>query len=122
MIRNCFLSLLRNCPFSSLHIKRSLCINLCCFQEGKRTEYNIGTALRQRYHKFLGQYYYPEILEARSTDFNRTKMSLLLVLASLFPPKGIEVWKFGLNWQPVPYNYAPMDKDKVGTIIEMHII
>lgn len=82
-------------------------------QVGKRKEYSIGEALRTRYHSFLGEYYYPDLVDSRSTDYNRTKMSLELVHASLFEPKNVEKWKMGLNWQPVPYNYAPTDKDKV---------
>ncbi|XP_015835032.2 venom acid phosphatase Acph-1 [Tribolium castaneum] len=80
---------------------------------GKKREFMIGKALRNRYNKFLGPYYYPEIVEARSTDYNRTKMSLELALAGLFPPRGEEVWNYWLNWQPVPYNYVPQANDNV---------
>ncbi|RZC33739.1 venom acid phosphatase Acph-1-like, partial [Asbolus verrucosus] len=80
---------------------------------GKRKEYAIGKALRDKYDQFLGTYTYPEIVEAQSTDYNRTKMSLQLVLASLFPPKCEEVWNTNMNWQPIPYNYLPRSKDKV---------
>ncbi|XP_066262486.1 venom acid phosphatase Acph-1-like [Euwallacea similis] len=80
---------------------------------GKRKEYSIGIALRERYDTFLGQYYVPNLVDARSTDRNRTKMSLMLVLASLFPPRCSEVWQPGLNWQPVPYNYVPEIYDDV---------
>lgn len=80
---------------------------------GKRREYSIGSALRERYDNFLGQYYQPDIIESRSTDRNRTKMSLLLVLASLFPPKCRMVWDGELNWQPIPYNYIPEKDDAV---------
>lgn len=40
-------------------------------------------------------------------------MSLQLVLASLFPPAEKERWEPSLRWQPIPYNYAPLDKDPV---------
>lgn len=80
--------------------------------EGKRTEFNIGRQLRRQYDNFLGDTYTPDILDARSTDFNRTKMSLELVLAGLFPP-GKKRWLYDLNWQPIPYNYWPLQKDEV---------
>ncbi|XP_076250926.1 venom acid phosphatase Acph-1-like [Rhynchophorus ferrugineus] len=80
---------------------------------GKKREYSIGTALRERYDNFLGEYYQPNIIESRSTDRNRTKMSLLLVLASLFPPKCRQVWNGELDWQPIPYNYVPEKYDSV---------
>ncbi|KAJ3659156.1 hypothetical protein Zmor_010861 [Zophobas morio] len=80
---------------------------------GKIKEYNIGTALRNRYNEFLGPYYYPDIVESWSTDYNRTKASLELVLAGLFPPHKEEVWNQQLLWQPIPYNYYPAAQDKV---------
>ncbi|CAG9762420.1 unnamed protein product [Ceutorhynchus assimilis] len=80
---------------------------------GKRKEFSIGKALRERYNNFLGDYYYPEIIEALSTDYNRTKMSLELVLAGLFPPRAEDLFEDSIFWQPVPFNYLPKDKDKV---------
>ncbi|KAJ3659157.1 hypothetical protein Zmor_010861 [Zophobas morio] len=90
---------------------------------GKRREYRIGKALRERYNQFLGQYYTPEIIEPVSTDYNRTKMSLLLVLYSLYPPKGVEIWKWNTDWQPIPYNYLPASEDKflLGTLCPHYI-
>nr|CAH7725656.1 unnamed protein product [Callosobruchus chinensis] len=80
---------------------------------GKVKEYTIGTSLRERYESLLGDVYYPDIVEARSTDFNRTKMSLELVLAGLFPPRTTQIWNpTNLTWQPVPYNYLPQAIDK----------
>lgn len=82
------------------------------FQEGRRTEFKIGAALRERYDSFLGSEYNINLVDARSTVANRTKMSMLLVLASLFPPTGELVWNEELFWQPIPYN--TFDNDKVG--------
>lgn len=49
---------------------------------------------------------------AQSTGVSRTKMSIQLVLAGLFPPKGTPLeWNKELNWMPVPYDYEPLDKD-----------
>ncbi|KAJ8965928.1 hypothetical protein NQ314_003835 [Rhamnusium bicolor] len=80
---------------------------------GKIREYNIGKALRKRYDNFLGKIYEPDILDALSTDFNRTKMSLELVLAGLFPPVGDQIFEPGLYWQPIPYNFLPRNQDKL---------
>lgn len=57
-------------------------------------------------------------LEARSTDYNRTKMSLELALAGLYPPKGKQVWSSVIPWQPIPYNYYVTSEDKVGYILK----
>ncbi|KAJ8952968.1 hypothetical protein NQ314_007444 [Rhamnusium bicolor] len=73
-------------------------------------------ALRSRYNKFLGEYYYPEVVEARSTDYNRTKMSLQLVLAGLFPPRREDMLQDNIYWQPIPYNYVSRSQDKVWSI------
>jgi len=80
---------------------------------GKHKEYSVGKALRTRYQTFLGEYYYPDIIDAYSTDYNRTKMSLQLVLAGLFPPRTEDVFEDGIMWQPVPFNYLPKYQDKV---------
>lgn len=37
-------------------------------------------------------------------------MSLLLVLASLFPPTEEFMWNAGLDWQPIPFNTSDYDK------------
>ncbi|XP_060527078.1 venom acid phosphatase Acph-1-like [Cylas formicarius] len=80
---------------------------------GKRKEYNIGKELRKRYYDFLGKDFTLDTVDARCTDYNRTKMSLQLVLASLFPPRGDLVWENSINWQPVPFNYWPVHEDHV---------
>lgn len=80
---------------------------------GKHKEFSVGRSLRERYHNFLGDFYYPEVIEAYSTDYNRTKMSLQLVLAGLFPPREEDLFENTLLWQPVPFNYLPKYQDKV---------
>jgi prostatic aicd phosphatase len=85
--------------------------------EGKRTEYRIGTTLRQRYNRFLGPTWNINYIETRTTNINRTKMSLELVLAGLWPPTGTQRWMPGLNWQPIPYNYLTSDKELQGTSV-----
>jgi len=88
--------------------------NLCDFlQEGKNREYRLGKFLRSRYNDFLGSLYTPKRVVARSSDFERTKMSLQLVLAGLFPPKNIQRWNPLLNWQPIPASYTPRVNDNI---------
>ncbi|KAK5649383.1 hypothetical protein RI129_000412 [Pyrocoelia pectoralis] len=78
--------------------------------EGKMREYTLGKILHERYGKFVGMYT-PDVVEPLATDYNRTKMSLELVLASLFPPEDPLNWNEELNWQPVPYNYLMSNTD-----------
>lgn len=70
-------------------------------------EYKLGEYLRNRYNDFLGDYYIPENVMARSVEFDRSKMSLQLVLSSLYPPKKDQIWNENLNWQPIPIVYIP---------------
>lgn len=80
--------------------------------EGKSYLYESGEFLRTRYDQFLGKTYYPDIAHSQSTGVTRTRMSLQLVLAGLFKPKDTpNEWNKRLNWQPVPIESEPLDKD-----------
>ncbi|KAL6447432.1 hypothetical protein ACFW04_001556 [Cataglyphis niger] len=81
--------------------------------EGKRREYKLGQILRFRYNNFLGSLYKPKLVVARSSDFERTKVSLQLVLTGLFPPTGVQRWNSRLNWQPIPTSYIPRVDDNL---------
>ncbi|KAF5300434.1 hypothetical protein FQA39_LY02233 [Lamprigera yunnana] len=70
---------------------------------GKQREFDLGQKLHKRYGKFLDMYT-PEVIDSWSTNFNRTKMSLELVLAGLFPPEVPLNWSTKIMWQPIPYN------------------
>lgn len=55
----------------------------------------------------------PEHLLARSTDFDRTKMTALLVLAGIYPPPTVQKWDEDLNWMPIPYDFEKGEHDYV---------
>nr|XP_031828068.1 venom acid phosphatase Acph-1-like [Nomia melanderi]XP_031828078.1 venom acid phosphatase Acph-1-like [Nomia melanderi]XP_031828087.1 venom acid phosphatase Acph-1-like [Nomia melanderi]XP_031828093.1 venom acid phosphatase Acph-1-like [Nomia melanderi] len=80
---------------------------------GKQREYRLGRVLHNRYSKFLGSYYTPNTVFGISSDYDRTKMSLQLVLASLFPPNREQKWNPQLNWQPIPTRYLRRAEDNV---------
>nr|XP_023016507.1 venom acid phosphatase Acph-1-like [Leptinotarsa decemlineata] len=80
--------------------------------KGKLNAYNVGKSLRQRYSGFLDEEYNIKLIDARSSDFNRTKASLQAMLAGLFPPSKDLIWLEGLNWQPIPYTYVDRSLDK----------
>lgn len=51
---------------------------------------------------------------AQSTGVTRAKMSLQLLLAGMFPPKGTALeWNRSLNWMPIIYSYEELDKDSL---------
>ncbi|KAK3909123.1 Venom acid phosphatase Acph-1 [Frankliniella fusca] len=89
---------------------------------GKRTEYRIGQFLRQRYGDFLGGYR-AGLAAARTTDWPRTKDSMALVLAGLFPPAQQDEWSgsdsrgeeatLGRLWMPIASESTPRDQDKL---------
>ncbi|KAL1501072.1 hypothetical protein ABEB36_006470 [Hypothenemus hampei] len=81
-------------------------------KEGKRTEYRLGQMFKERYGSLVGSKYLLDLIEARSTVTERTKMSMLLVLAGLFPPDSELQWEeqLGTIWQPIPYSTYDYDK------------
>lgn len=78
---------------------------------GKLRSFELGTFLRKRYNKFLGNTYIPEDITARSTYMDRAQMTLLLVLAALYPPDELQKWHPNLNWQPIPIEFKQLDDD-----------
>jgi len=73
--------------------------------------------LRQRYNNFLGSTYYPRDIYAVSTDIDRTKMSLQLMLAGLYPPDTAQLWNPDLPWLAIPTYYAP---ERVDILLRPH--
>ncbi|KRT80736.1 Phosphatase [Oryctes borbonicus] len=87
--------------------------------DGKKSMFDLGKVLRNIYNEYLGDEYVPKHVYAVATDYDRTKTSLQLVLASLYPPKGQNVWHEELNWQPIPYYSSPSEYDNVlGGLLE----
>lgn len=74
--------------------------------------YNVGKYLRQRYGKFLGTRYNPNEYYTQSTDVDRTKASMQLVNAGLWPPDSDQQWG-PLDWQPIPIHSEPLNDDSV---------
>ena len=69
------------------------------------------------YKSYLFFNKFQELL-AQSTDFSRTKMSLQLVLAGLYPPKQtVFNWNPTLNWQPIPYSYEKFSQDSLFLVL-----
>lgn len=79
--------------------------------EGKFRAFELGTFLRRRYNTFLGATYIPEDITPLSTYIDRAKMTLLAVLAALYPPDSAQKWNPTLNWQPIPIIYEKIDND-----------
>ncbi|XP_011310110.1 venom acid phosphatase Acph-1 [Fopius arisanus] len=73
--------------------------------KGRKRAYELGIHIRNQYDQFLGDFYYPPHIIARSSNTDRTKMSLQLVMAGIFPPVNDQKWNPKLNWQPVVVNY-----------------
>ncbi|XP_071573276.1 venom acid phosphatase Acph-1-like [Temnothorax nylanderi] len=78
---------------------------------GKKRAYKLGLMLRDRYNSFLGDVYYQPNVHARSTWLTRSKMTLQLVLAALYPPVDIQKWNSELPWQPMDLIYIPQHED-----------
>ncbi|XP_043469963.1 venom acid phosphatase Acph-1-like [Leptopilina heterotoma] len=79
--------------------------------KGKLRAHQFGELLRLMYNDFLGTTYIPEEIYTRSTDFLRTRMTLQLVLAGLYPPNSLQKWNSHLNWQPIVTDYVPQEQD-----------
>ena len=78
---------------------------------GKMREFRLGTMLRRRYSTFLGGHHKYGSVYAYSSDVERTKMSLQLVLAGLYPPTLSEEGRILLS--PIAANYLPMIIDNL---------
>lgn len=81
--------------------------------QGKERAYRLGELLRERYDNFLGPIYLPDLVEARSSSYPRTRATLELVLASLFVPTEEYKIRDNLLWQPIPFEFTPRETDNL---------
>ncbi|XP_017763037.1 PREDICTED: venom acid phosphatase Acph-1-like [Eufriesea mexicana] len=80
-------------------------------EAGKIREFRLGMMLRQRYSTFLGgSHHYGDVF-ARSTDTDRTKMSLQLVLGGIYPPGLNELGQLQLS--PISIQFTPFIVDSL---------
>ncbi|CAH2265213.1 venom acid phosphatase Acph-1-like [Pararge aegeria] len=79
--------------------------------EGRQRAFLLGQYLRERYNESISELYLPEEISVRTTDYSRTKMSALVMLAALYMPQDRQRWHPDINWQPVPYNTLPLEDD-----------
>ncbi|XP_027967124.1 lysosomal acid phosphatase isoform X1 [Eumetopias jubatus] len=82
-------------------------------KEGMQQHWELGQALRQRYHGFLNTSYHRQEVYVRSTDFDRTLMSAEANLAGLFPPSGMQRFNPNISWQPIPVHTVPIAEDRL---------
>lgn len=88
-------------------------INNVITKTGKKRAYQLGQILRNRYNCFLGDLYYQPNVYAQSTKLARTKTTLQLVLAALYPPTEMQIWNPLLPWQPIDFIYNVMENDNL---------
>ncbi|XP_041493643.1 lysosomal acid phosphatase isoform X2 [Microtus oregoni] len=82
-------------------------------KEGMLQHWELGQALRQRYHGFLNTTYHRQEVYVRSTDFDRTLMSAEANLAGLFPPNEVQRFNPNISWQPIPVHTVPITEDRL---------
>nr|DBA24882.1 TPA: hypothetical protein GDO54_012479 [Pyxicephalus adspersus] len=80
-------------------------------QLGINQQFELGKYLRKRYTGFLNETYTAQEVFVRSTDVDRTLMSVQANLAGLFPPTGRQLWNPSIPWQPIPVHTIPYAND-----------
>lgn len=93
-------------------VNNSINNSIFCRQLGKQQHYELGQWLRNRYSSLVNETYSKNEIYVRSTDVDRALMSAQSNLAGLYPPKGKDVWKQDLAWQPIPVHTVPKKHDK----------
>ncbi|XP_020614726.1 testicular acid phosphatase homolog, partial [Orbicella faveolata] len=105
-------------------------------QKGMRGEYALGKFLKSRYVEgyklFNATYILKEVREfssslrvniyIRSSDYDRTLMSAQTQLNGLYPPKGHQIWRDNLDWQPIGIHVVPLEDDYVSFFLYMFIV
>lgn len=95
---------------------------------GKRKAYQLGKFHKQRYgpegFKLISNLYLGHEIAIRSTDKERTKMTIQVAMAAAYPPEPEQQWDeaVGKIWQPVPYTSAPLKEDYVSNKATLKIL
>ncbi|KAJ1182900.1 hypothetical protein NDU88_008077 [Pleurodeles waltl] len=82
-------------------------------QVGMEQHWDLGQALRSRYHGFLNDSYDRRQIHVRSTDSDRTLMSAQSNLAGLYPPGESQTFNVNISWQPIPVHTVPENEDRL---------
>ncbi|XP_062514774.1 uncharacterized protein LOC134190336 [Corticium candelabrum] len=88
-------------------------------QLGMRQQYYLGKYLRHRYMTFgsdtylLNGTYSRDEVTIRSTDVDRTLMSVESQMAAFYKPVGKQEFLKNLSWQPVPIHTVPVSEDSL---------
>lgn len=80
---------------------------------GKQQQLELGKWLRRRYKSFLSSTYNASDIYVKSSDVDRTLMSVQANLAGLYPPKRNQIWDSELLWQPIPIHTVPVPTDNL---------
>lgn len=83
-------------------------------QKGMRQEYALGKFLKRRYvkgYKLLNSTFINREIYIRSSDLDRCLMSAQTQLNGLYPPRGHQIWRDNLDWQPIGIHVVPKDED-----------
>ncbi|KAF7995811.1 hypothetical protein HCN44_006918 [Aphidius gifuensis] len=81
--------------------------------KGKENISKQGANLRQRYNKFLGDTYSPDVYWLQTSSADRTKMTGSTLSSTLWPPSDKQRFNWQLNWQPVVSNYWTRQNDNL---------
>ncbi|CAI8038231.1 Lysosomal acid phosphatase, partial [Geodia barretti] len=82
---------------------------------GMRQHLYLGSLFRERYvgGGLITENYTRVQVYVRSTDYDRTLMSVEAQLAGLFPPQGDQIFNESLSWQPIPVHTVPQGQDNL---------
>nr|CAD7406431.1 unnamed protein product [Timema cristinae] len=81
---------------------------------GKRQNFLLGRALRQRYGRFMSDEYVPNEVYVMSSDADRAIMGSQLTLAGIYTPVPTDQkWHSEIDWQPIPVHTLPAYMDLV---------
>ncbi|XP_072381050.1 testicular acid phosphatase homolog [Diabrotica undecimpunctata] len=74
--------------------------------QGMREAEEIGQFTKRRYANFFPKKYDNNFVYALTTNVDRAHMSGQCFLYGLYPAADKDIWKEGLNWQPIPLHQA----------------